>query len=261
MIHRLGRKQSSNNGDWADVWNHIEDYAKADEVEAAARQAISDISECRVGKHVVFGWSGGKDSLVLADLCKAAGVDRCILTTTNLEYPSFKAWINEHMPDGCVVNNLGYDLNWLAQNPEMLFPDAKHDQIWHRIQQIRGYGMAHAKLNPDIIITGHRIADGNVCGKNNIIHKRSGEVRFAPLAQWPHEYILAYIHYHGLELPPIYDWKDGWVNGTHTWPERGGKVDRMVTWGEIYDIDKSIVFGAAEKIDSARVFLERRESV
>lgn len=255
MITRLKRKQGSDNANWVDVWNHIEDYVTRDELDRAVATAIQTIRDATAGKRAVYGWSAGKDSLVLSDLCHAAGVKRCILTRTNVEYPAFERWMMGHLPDGCVVNNLGYDLDWLAQHPDMIFPDARHDQHWHHIQQIRGYREAYSRLRPDLIITGHRIADGNVCGKDHFIRKNSGEVRFAPLADWPHELILAYLHYHDVELPPIYGWKDGWVNGTHTWPERGGKVNRMITWGEVFDIDRTIVTRAAVKLDGARMFL------
>ena len=255
MITRLKRKQGSDNADWVDVWNHIEDYVSRDELDSAVATAISDIRRATAGKNAIYGWSGGKDSLVLSQLCREAGVERCIFTRTNLEYPAFERWAMEHLPPNCTVNNLGYDLDWLAQNPDMLFPDAKHDQLWHKILQIRGYEAAHRSLNPDLIVTGHRVADGNIVGRDGFIRKQSGEVRFAPLAAWPHELILAYLHYHRLELPPIYGWKLGWVYGTHTWPERGGKEDHRVTWGEVYDIDRSIVYNAAEKLDSARKFL------
>ena len=255
MILRLKRKQSSSNHDWIDVFEHIEDYVSREELDKAVATAIADIREAASGKRAFYGWSGGKDSLVLSELCREAGVNQCIFTRTNLEYPAFERWAMEHLPENCAVNNLGYNIDWLVENPEMVFPDAKHDQLWHRILQIRGYQEANSRLHPDLIITGHRIADGNVCGKDHYIRKRSGEVRYAPLADWPHEMILAYIHYHHIELPPIYGWKDGWVNGTHTWAERGGKVDRMITWGEIYDIDRSIVCDAAAKLDSAAKFL------
>ncbi|MBQ3478166.1 MAG: phosphoadenosine phosphosulfate reductase family protein [Clostridia bacterium] len=255
MITRLKRKQTSDNADWVDVWNHIEEYVSPEEVESAVATAVQAIREATAGKRAVYGWSAGKDSLVLSALCREAGVNECILTRTNLEYPAFERWMMDHRPENCHVNNLGYDLDWLAKHPDMIFPDARHDQHWHHIQQIRGYREAYDRLRPDMIITGHRIADGNVCGKDHFIRKNTGEVRFAPLADWPHELILAYLHYHHVELPPIYGWKDGWVNGTHTWPERGGKVNKWITWGEIYDIDRTIVYKAAEKLEVARRFL------
>lgn len=258
MIVRLKRKQGSDNADWVDVFANIEAYVSREELDRAVDAAVSSIREAVRGKNAVYGWSGGKDSLVLSRLCQAAGVRRCIFTRTNLEYPAFERWSMSHLPEGCTINNLGYDLDWLEQHPEMLFPDGPHDQHWHKILQIRGYEEVYERMRPDLIITGHRIADGNVVGPGNYIRKKSGEVRFAPLAAWPHELILAFIHYNNIELPPIYGWNKGWVYGTHTWPERGGKEARSETWDEVYDIDPEIVRTAATRLEAARAYLRGR---
>ena len=83
-----------------------------------------------------------------------------------------------------------------------------------------------------------------------------GVTRFSPLAAWSHEHVLAYIHYHQLPLPPIYGWKNGYLCGTHPWPARQWTGSPENGWREVYDIDPSIVIEAAEKIGSARAFLE-----
>ena len=82
-----------------------------------------------------------------------------------------------------------------------------------------------------------------------------GVSRYSPLADWSHEQILAYIHYHKLALPPIYDWKNGYLCGTHPWPARQRTGSEQNGWQEIYDIDKDIVMAAAAKLESARIFL------
>ena len=107
-----------------------------------------------------------------------------------------------------------------------------------------------------MILVGHRKADGNVCGPGNVIRKNSGEVRYSPLADWPHEMTLAYIHYHQLKLPPIYGWRNGFRCGTHPWPSRMYMETVEQGWREVYEIDPGIVEGAAEKIESARTFLQ-----
>jgi hypothetical protein len=67
---------------------------------------------------------------------------------------------------------------------------------------------------------------------------------------------LAYIHYYNLSLPPIYNWKNGYLCGTHPWPARQWTKSIENGWREIYEIDKAIVENAAQHIDSARVFME-----
>ena len=68
--------------------------------------------------------------------------------------------------------------------------------------------------------------------------------------------MLAYIHYYHLAVPPIYDWKNGYLCGTHPWAARQWTGSVENGWKEIYDIDRSIVEEAAEKIQSAGAFLE-----
>lgn len=108
----------------------------------------------------------------------------------------------------------------------------------------------------DLLLMGHRTIDGNVCGTDGFIRKNTGEARFSPLFDWPHELLLGYIHYRGLALPPIYGWRDGYTQGTHAWPERDYCDSLDQGYREVYEIDPSIIIKAAEKISSAAAFLE-----
>jgi hypothetical protein len=57
-------------------------------------------------------------------------------------------------------------------------------------------------------------------------------------------------------LPPIYDWKNGYLCGTHPWPARQWTGSISNGWREIYEIDPSIVEKASETIVSAKQFLD-----
>ena len=118
---------------------------------------------------------------------------------------------------------------------------------------IQRYFLSHGL---DMILVGHRKADGNYVGKGSNIHANNvGVTRYSPLADWPHELLLAYIHYHKLPMPPIYGWKDGYRCGTHPWPARMGMKSADEGWADVHAIDPSIVKAAAAKIDSAAHFL------
>ena len=256
MKRMLGRKQSSNNGDWLYAMEHIEELVTRDEVDLYTAKAVGDIKRAVKGKRAAFAWSGGKDSLVIADLCRQAGVADSVFVHTELEYPAFLDWCMKHKPDGCEVINVGMGLDWLAKNPQMLFPaNSTLNYKWFTsVQQtgIREYFLAH-KL--DFMIVGHRKADGNYVGRDNISTNKKGVVRYSAIADWPHEMILAYVHYNRLPMPPIYDWKDGYRCGTHSWAARSGMRDVREGWAQVYEIDPSIVIGASAKIESAREFL------
>ena len=55
---------------------------------------------------------------------------------------------------------------------------------------------------------------------------------------------------------PFTGWPNGYLCGTHPWPARQWTGSTENGWREVYDIDPSIVTAAAEKIVSARAFLE-----
>lgn len=258
MKRIIGRKQSTDNAVWLDAAARIEELVTREELDAATAAALQEIRTVTAGKKAAYAWSGGKDSLVITDMCQTLGIAEGVFVHTDLEYPAFLAWCLEHKPEGCEVINTGQNLEWLARHPAMLFPE-KSPTIsrWFGIVQragIRRYFNAHGL---DIIVVGHRKADGNVVGRgSNILSNHSGVVRYSPLADWPHEMVLAYIHYHKIPMPPIYGWKDGYRCGTHPWPSRMRMKSVAAGWGEVYDIDPSIVEQAAGHIDSAARFLE-----
>lgn len=140
MKRILGRKQNlteESEPQWWNVINHIEKYVSRDEVEIAAslaRQKIKSISkEC----NVAYSWSGGKDSLVIADLCQSIGIKKCQCFFTDLEYPAWRKFIEENKPDGCEMIKIPIDLHYLANHEEMIFAKGRFFQEWNRqIRQI-----------------------------------------------------------------------------------------------------------------------------
>ena len=258
MTRILGRKQGSNNALWLDAFMRIEELVSRDELAAAEEAALEEIQRVTKDKKTAFAWSGGKDSLVIAKMCLDLGVNDSVFVHTNLEYPAFLKWCMEHKPDGCETVNTGQNLEWLSKHPTMLFPSAAPIvSRWFSIVQRAGIQHYVKSHSIDLIVTGHRKADGNFVGRgSNILSNNAGVTRYSPLADWPHELLLAYIHYHKITMPPIYDWKDGYRCGTHPWPARAGMRSIADGWSDVYSIDRSIVEQAAEKIESAAHFLE-----
>lgn len=255
---KLGRKQNTDNNRWMEAAANIKKLVTKKELAVATAQVKEEIRRHSDGKKTAFAWSGGKDSLVVADICKKLGIKDCVFVHTDLEYPAFLSWCLDNMPEGCEAINTGQDLDWLVKHPAMLFPENSTIMSrWFAIVQRRGMQKYFLDHKLDIIITGHRKADGNYVGKGtNIFTNGAGVTRYSPLADWPHEMLLAYIHYNKIPVPPIYNWKDGYRCGTHPWPSRVGMKSTEQGWAEVYEIDPSIVEQAATKIDSAALFLE-----
>ena len=254
----IGRKQTTPNEVWVKAFAEIEKLCPKKTTDDLEADTVEYIQKITSGQKVAYAWSGGKDSIVLADLCERAGIKRSMFAHSDLEYPAFIRWCDENRPNGCDFISTGQDLDWLSKNPDMLFPqDSRTNYRWFQsVQQaaIRQYIQDH---NLDMMIVGHRKADGNYVGKDNISRNAHGVTRYSPLADWSHEAILAYIHYHSLKLPPIYGWKNGFKAGTHPWPARPYTGSIENGWKEIFEIDPSIVKAAAVKIESAAHFLEK----
>lgn len=255
---KLGRKQSISNDAWLDTVRDIETIVTLDDLDALEAKTVQEIQEITNGKKAAYAWSGGKDSVVLTKVCEQAGVLDSMIGVCNLEYPAFMAWIADHKPDRCEVINTGQGLEWLSNHPDMLFPqDSTKAAQWFQIVQHKAQREYFRKHELDILVLGRRRADGNYVGrKTNIYTNGQGVTRYSPLADWTHEHILAYIHYHQLTLPPIYGWHNGYLCGTHPWPARQWTENEENGWREVYNIDPNVVITAAELFPGARAYLE-----
>lgn len=261
-MSNLGRKQHTDNQAWLDAFLNIESLVSRDELDALVKETVLAIQETVAGKTSAYAWSGGKDSIVLGKICEMAGVNQSMIGICDLEYPAFLKWVQEHKPDGCEVINTGQGLEWLAKHPAMLFPQESATAAhWFTIVQHRAQRIFVKNRKVDILILGRRRADGNYVGKqNNIYTDGKGVTRFSPLADWKHEHILAFIHYHSLPLPPIYDWHNGFLCGTHPWPARPKTGSEENGWREVYNIDPDVVRTAAELLPGAKAFMEVAEN-
>ena len=134
----LGRKQRISNDAWIEAMANIEKSVPKKDLDSKVRQTVKDIKEKKDGKNVAYGWSAGKDSIVLGKICEKAGIKKCVLAVCNLEYPAFEAWAKENAPEGLTIVNTGQDIEWLKSHPEMIFPkDAKTAATWFKIVQHR----------------------------------------------------------------------------------------------------------------------------
>ena len=262
MKRVLGRKQSMKPADeklWWNVINHIEEYVSKEELARATEIARARILKATDGKKAAYTWSGGKDSLVISDLCQSVGITACQCLIKYTEFPAWVDWLIKNAPPNCQFLKVGFDLNYLAEHEELLFARGKIGQRWLRDIQQKCFREYLKQKNLDVVILGHRTIDGNVCGKDGVRIQRDGGILFTPIFDWSHELVFAFLHYNKIEIPFMYKWYRGFYNGTCGWAQRtAGSVNQA--WREVYDIDPSVVIQAAEKLPSARRFLEEMEN-
>lgn len=253
----IKKKQSTKEQDWLEAIKTIESVVSKQELDALIEKTVADIQKKTQGKKAAYSWSAGKDSIALEFVCKKAGILDNVFVYCDLEYKAFMDWVNKHKPVHCEMINRGQNMDWLAKHPEMLFPqDAATAAKWFKIVQHTGQEQYYKKHGLDMLLLGRRRADGNYVGKgDNIYTNGKGITRFSPLADWRHEDVLALIHYYKLPLPPIYNWKNGYLCGTHNWAERQWTGSIENGWKEVYEIEPGIVTEAAQYFDSAKEFL------
>lgn len=254
---RLGKKQSVAHEVWVKLLERIEEFVTRSEVDALMDRTVEEIKEQCKGRKVAYGWSGGKDSVVLQKVMEEAGVEQCVMGMSDLEYPDFLRWVAAHHPKGLeVIINRKLNLRWLSENQHMLFPqDAATGAKWFSLIQHRAQDQYVAKHSLDLIILGRRRMDGNYTG-GGLYTNGKGVTRYCPLAEWSHEHLLGAIHYYRLPLAPFYEWPRGFTVGTHAWAARQWTGSVANGWREVHSIDPDIVDEAAQWIPSARTFLE-----
>lgn len=255
----IGRKQRSRQVDWQKTFDNIEQLVPKSRIDELESEAVEWITKTTRGKKVAYGWSGGKDSQVLRNLCELAGVNRSALFVTDLEYKDFMDFVQKHKPENCAVINRGLDLEWLAANQKtMLFPtETKHVDKYMTMIQRNGLNAYYKANQLEQVLMGRRRADGNFAPKR-LYTTKSGITRNLPIYRWEHTDILAYIHYRNLPLPKIYSYEDGFKVGTGTWSKMKRNADRPTLndcYAYVYRYDPQAIIKAAEYIESAKQFL------
>lgn len=257
----LPKKQTADHEHFAEAWKHIGSLVSREELDDLVERTVADIRTVTRGKRVAFAWSGGKDSQAIELVCKLAGIDDCVMAISDLEWPEFFRWVTDHMPPGLeVIHQRDVNLDWLAANPHVLFPQtAALAGEWFKRIQWPAQTEYYKRMGLDMIILGRRRADGNFMGRDGsgIYTNGAGITRYCPVMHWRHVDVLACCHYYKMELAPIYDWPRGFRVGTHSWPARQWCRDSDHGFEECWTIDPDVIRAAAVKLPQARDWMQR----
>ena len=261
----LNKKQNiKDNAEWLNAFEHCTDKISVAEIRDLEHKTLKLINS--VGNaygNICSGWIAGKDSLALDRILSKAGIDYTPVMWQGVnQYPAMIEWIANNKPENLITETVDkFTLEFLEAHPDYLFCQNGTRTKWMS-EKWKRYKADIKKHGFDLFIVARRLKDGNICGsrENGYIVKKDYNT-FSPLAEWSHEQVLAYIKYENIPLPPFYFWKRGFLIGSVAmgeWTERP-VLDLSVddVWREIYEIDKSIVFNAADTLTSAKTFLER----
>lgn len=254
MTSTLGKKQA--HSDQA-IWEATRRRAQALDIRPRIEWTVERIQKVVGPRDLCFGWSGGKDSIVLERILELAGYRACVLVITSLEYRAFLQWATDNMPERLTVIRTRHDLDWLKSNPQMLFPATSEIAArWFREVQHWGQELFVKREGFQLLAVGRRKKDGNYCGAEGVYTNARGVTRYAPLYDWTHEEIFAAIDHFEAPLPPCYGWPRGYQVGTGPWPARQWARTKEEAWAEVYQIEPEIVARAAEAgIEGAKEFL------
>ena len=228
-----------------EVWDNIAAFVSESEAEAAVEAAVAETREVVRGaaSRVVYGWSGGKDSVALRLVMERAGVRRCVLGLAGpVEFHSYLRWVRDNAPDGLTVfSNDTIDLELLArpEHHQYVFPRRSVPAFWWTIVSSRWAQLRYQELyEPELQIHGRRRVDDNKLGDGPYsISETQGMVHYSPIRDWSHELVLAVVRYFELELPPLYFQPYGWMCGTGGWP---GRNYRGLSWQEAFYVTGQI---------------------
>lgn len=254
----IGRKQTSKQSDWLYVYNNIDKIISEDHIKRLENEAIEWITQTVIGTKYFYGWSAGKDSLVLEPILKKAGISGGVCFVTQLEYNDYIEYIERNIPDDVKLVVVPFDMEWLAENPHYLFPECGklHTQFFSMVQRDH-LNKYFYDGNYDQMILGHRRQDGNhtPC---RLYETSKGLKKNNAIMHWTQEEVIAYLHYNNINLPNIYFYPDGFKQGTGAWNKMMRSKERPIEkcWEYVFNQEPPIVIEAAKYFESAGRFLD-----
>lgn len=245
---------------WIDAYRHCTETHPYDEIERLAVSSIGRIREI-AGKYrrIAYGWNGGKDSVVLQHLIERSGIEATPIMWRGInEFPEVARWIDANAPEGTRFVPIDrFTFDYLNAHPKLLFCQDGTRTEW---MKEKWRVMRLTMRDFDLLITGRRIHDGNVCGKDGLME--GSYDTYSPIFDWTNDEMLAYIRHNDIRLSPYYSYPRGFLIGsvsTGEWTEYAAKgLTEKEVFDEIWNIDSSIIKNA-KGLKAAERYLEARD--
>lgn len=215
-------------------------YSKSD-IKNLEQDCLRKISE-RIGTlKTAYGYSSGKESIVILHLCKQLGIPGVIINSADprMHYPVMRSWVKREIKKhGVHQHPRPITLEWLGQHPNQVFSRSSSDsQKWFARTHQTGLREYYKQNNLDLIILGRRKQDGNVMGRGSQSEGYTDQKNFTyyfPLASWTHAQVFAYLDHNNLKLPPRYSWTNGYLNESFYWASLKHKGPIAESWRHVF---------------------------
>lgn len=255
----LKNKRYNTQKEWEDAFKRCTDFISKREIDRKINTAVQRLDRILENRNPVCCWSGGKDAQVIRHIYERAGFDNFTMGCGGeLEYPEFLRWAMFNKPANTTVYTFKPDYEYLNDHEELIFPaSSRYDYFYStHINQAAWYNYCK-EFGADAIVLGHRQLDGNQCGADGV-STRNGILKVSPIYDFTHEEVFAAIRYYNMPMAPIYQWEDGYREGTHVVIARGGKEGKEKAMDAVMRIDPQILPRLAKNINVIRAYCESR---
>lgn len=172
--------------------------------EEIAIQRILEFHNKYAENENIVAFSGGKDSIVLKDLCKRAGIKcRFIYSQTSVDPPELIYYIRKHHPDVEIkpydVFEDGTPVTMWNLIPRKLMPPTRLIRYCCDVLKER------TGNDGDTVYLGVRWSESNKRSKLHMVGFWKGKTVVRPIIDWSDEDVWEYIHKYKLPYCELYD--------------------------------------------------------
>ncbi|WP_207748128.1 phosphoadenosine phosphosulfate reductase family protein [Clostridium thermobutyricum] len=182
-------------------------FGKINKEELSIQRVLEFKNKSKDNKNII-AFSGGKDSIVLYDICKRAGIDMIpTYSPTSVDPPELINFIRKEYPEVVILpykkNKNGELMTMWTLIPYKSMPPTRINRYCCDY-----FKESTAGNKGDTVFVGVRWEESNKRKKLSMVGFWKKKIIVRPLIDWTEEDVWEYIHKYNLKYPSLYD--NGW---------------------------------------------------